>query len=163
MVKKIPAGKVLTYKQIAVKLGCAGLARAVGNALNKNKNREIPCHRVVRSDGEVGGYNKGSFQKLKLLDKEGVKISKNKIRGGGLVMNRDEKVKLLLEIQDRHLTPIKRKMAYLVDRAIETRYIIESGGEDEKAFSDWLKETKKFLEEVPQMVRQTVAIFGEIS
>lgn len=55
IVKKIPRGKVLTFKQIALKLGCIGLARAVGNALNKNKNREIPYHRVVRSDGQVGG------------------------------------------------------------------------------------------------------------
>lgn len=79
MVKKIPAGKVLTYKQIAVKLGNRGLARAVGNVLNKNKNPMVPCHRVIRSDGRIGGYREGSLQKIKILKKEGIKISKNKI------------------------------------------------------------------------------------
>lgn len=80
IVKKIPRGEVLTYKQIAVKLGNWGLARAVGNALNKNKNPTVPCHRVVRSDGKIGGYAKGSLVKIKILRKEGVRIKGNKIK-----------------------------------------------------------------------------------
>jgi len=71
VVKKIPAGKVLTYKQVAVKLGNGGLARAVGNALNKNRNKKVPCHRVIRSDGRSGGYNQGEKEKVKLLRKDG--------------------------------------------------------------------------------------------
>jgi methylated-DNA-[protein]-cysteine S-methyltransferase len=79
LVKKIPRGRVLTYKQVAVKLGCAKLARAVGNALNKNKDSEVPCHRVIRSDGKIGGYNKGSLAKIRNLKREGIKIKNNKI------------------------------------------------------------------------------------
>jgi len=71
VVKKIPRGKVLTYKQVAIKLGNAKLARAVGNALNKNPYKSVPCHRIIRSDGRLGGYNRGKNEKIKLLKKEG--------------------------------------------------------------------------------------------
>ena len=71
VVKKIPRGKVLTYKQVALKLGNIGLARAVGNALNKNRDSKVPCHRVIRSDGKLGGYNRGLKKKALLLKKEG--------------------------------------------------------------------------------------------
>jgi len=72
IVKKIPRGKVLTYKQVAQKLRDKNLARAVGNALNKNRDLEVPCHRVIRTDGKVGGFNKGIKKKIELLRKEGV-------------------------------------------------------------------------------------------
>lgn len=72
VVKKIPEGKVLTYKQVAEKAGRPNAFRAVGNILNKNYNPEIPCHRVVRSDGTVGGYNRGAAQKVKRLKQENV-------------------------------------------------------------------------------------------
>jgi methylated-DNA-[protein]-cysteine S-methyltransferase len=71
VVKKIPAGKVLTYKQVAVKIGQPGAYRAVGNILNKNYDPAIPCHRVVRSDGTMGGYNRGALNKMKKLKAEG--------------------------------------------------------------------------------------------
>jgi len=74
IVKKIPRGRVLTYRQIAVKLGNKKLARAVGNALSRNFNPKIPCHRVIRSDGKIGGYNRGSLNKIKILKQEGVEI-----------------------------------------------------------------------------------------
>jgi methylated-DNA-[protein]-cysteine S-methyltransferase len=74
VVKKIPRGEVLTYKQVAVKLGNAGLARAVGNALNKNRDKKVPCHRVIRSNGYVGGYASGTKKKIAVLKKEGIKI-----------------------------------------------------------------------------------------
>ncbi len=74
VVKKIPKGKVLTYKEVAKRAGNAKASRAVGNILNKNHNPKIPCHRVIRSDGKVGGYNRGSNKKLKLLKSEGVKL-----------------------------------------------------------------------------------------
>jgi len=69
----------LTYQQVALKLGQKGLARAVGNALNKNQDPRIPCHRVIRSDGRVGGYNKGSLQKLRILKMEGIKFRGNRV------------------------------------------------------------------------------------
>ena len=70
IVCKIPKGKVLTYKQVAKKAGSPLAFRAVGNILNKNYNIDIPCHRVIRSDGKTGGYNRGSENKIKLLHKE---------------------------------------------------------------------------------------------
>ncbi len=71
VVKKIPAGQVLTYQQVAFKVGSPRACRAVGSALGKNYNPEIPCHRVIRSDQKLGGYNRGSHKKLALLKKEG--------------------------------------------------------------------------------------------
>lgn len=72
VVKKIPAGKVLTYKQVAERVGKPGAYRAVGNILNKNYDKLIPCHRVVRSDGRTGGYNRGEERKRNILKNEGV-------------------------------------------------------------------------------------------
>ncbi len=71
VVKKIPKGKVLTYKEVAEKIGNPGAARAVGSALNKNYDINIPCHRVIRNDGKIGKYNRGVNKKLELLKEEG--------------------------------------------------------------------------------------------
>ncbi len=70
IVAKIPEGKVLTYKQVAIKAGSVKACRAVGNILNKNYDPNIPCHRVIRSDGKTGGYNRGESNKIKILKKE---------------------------------------------------------------------------------------------
>jgi len=79
-VRKIPSGKVLTYKQVAKLIGSPKAARAVGNALNKNPDmKNIPCHRVVRSDGKVGGYRAGQKKKIALLKRDGLLIKKDKI------------------------------------------------------------------------------------
>lgn len=72
VVKRIPEGAVLTYKEVALLAGNPRASRAVGNALNKNYDPTIPCHRVVRSDGLSGGYNRGRNKKLLILKKEGV-------------------------------------------------------------------------------------------
>ena len=74
VVAKIPKGKVLTYKEVAKRAGNMKASRAVGNILNKNYNPKIPCHRVIRSDGKTGGYNRGAKKKLAILKSEGVKI-----------------------------------------------------------------------------------------
>lgn len=71
VVAKIPKGQVLTYKQVAKKAGSPLAFRAVGNILNKNYNPNIPCHRVVRSDGKIGGYNRGAKRKKEILNREG--------------------------------------------------------------------------------------------
>lgn len=71
VVKKIPTGKVLTYKEVARRAGNPKAYRAVGNILNKNYDKKIPCHRVVCSDGRLGGYNKGDLNKKKMLISEG--------------------------------------------------------------------------------------------
>ncbi len=59
IVKKIPRGKTMTYKQVAVKAGSPGAARAVGTIMKGNFDPKVPCHRVLRSDGKMGKYNRG--------------------------------------------------------------------------------------------------------
>ena len=71
VVRKIAKGKTLTYKQVAQRAGSSRAYRAVGNILNKNYDPSIPCHRVIRSDGSAGGYNRGSKIKLERLRHEG--------------------------------------------------------------------------------------------
>jgi methylated-DNA-[protein]-cysteine S-methyltransferase len=67
IVRKIPKGKTLTYKQVAMKAGNPGAARAVGGIMKKNFDPKIPCHRVIRSDGRMGGYNRGGVEKKKAI------------------------------------------------------------------------------------------------
>ncbi len=77
--KKIPKGEVRTYKEIAVAIGKPNSARAVANACGKNPTPiEIPCHRVIRSDGSLGGYSgKGGVStKRKLLKREGISLNR---------------------------------------------------------------------------------------
>ena len=73
-ISKIPKGEVRTYKQLAIEIMCPRSARAVANACGKNPYPiKIPCHRVIRSDGKLGGYSgKGGVKtKIKLLKNEG--------------------------------------------------------------------------------------------
>ena len=70
VVRKIPKGKTLAYKEVARRAGNVKAARAVGSILKTNHNPKIPCHRVIRSDGKPGGYNRGAREKWKLLFKE---------------------------------------------------------------------------------------------
>jgi O-6-methylguanine DNA methyltransferase len=70
IVKKIPTGETLMYKEVAQKAGSPKAFRAVGNILNTNYDKNIPCHRVIRSDGKIGGYNRGSDLKAKKLERE---------------------------------------------------------------------------------------------
>ena len=75
--KNIPKGKVKTYKQVAIAIKRPKSARAVANACGKNPYApKIPCHRVIRSDGRLGGYSgKGGIRKkLELLRSEKIKI-----------------------------------------------------------------------------------------
>ena len=73
--KEIPKGKVLTYKIVAKLAENPRAYRTVGNILNKNKNPKIPCHRVIKSDGKIGGYKYGVKKKIALLKKEGIIIN----------------------------------------------------------------------------------------
>ncbi len=74
VVRRIQGGKVLTYKEVARRAGNTRACRAVGNILSRNFNPKIPCHRVIRSDGSPGGYNRGVRQKAEMLKKEGVRF-----------------------------------------------------------------------------------------
>lgn len=79
LTKKIPHSKISTYKELAEALGCKAY-RAVGQALNKNPYAPIvPCHRVLRSSGKIGGFSRGKKEKIRLLRKEGIKIRKDKV------------------------------------------------------------------------------------
>ena len=78
-IKKIPKGKTLTYKELATKIGKPKAYRAVANACAKNPLLiNIPCHRVIRSDGKMGGFmgEKGVERKKRLLQSEGVNLKK---------------------------------------------------------------------------------------
>lgn len=71
VVRAIPKGKVLTYQQVAKRAGSPRAYRAVGNIMRNNKDNAIPCHRVIKSDGSVGGYNGLRGEKISLLKQEG--------------------------------------------------------------------------------------------
>ena len=71
VVKNIPKGKTLSYREVARRAGNKKAARAVGTILKTNYDPHIPCHRVIRSDRTLGGYNRGASQKAKKLKTEG--------------------------------------------------------------------------------------------
>lgn len=82
MLLKIPIGKVTTYGDIARAAGCPRGARAVGRILNVNPNPiTVPCHRVVKSDGRIGGYAYGVRRKQDILRKEGIVCTDGRIKG----------------------------------------------------------------------------------
>ena len=71
VVRRIPKGQTRSYRWVAERLGNPGLARAVGNALNRNPYApRVPCHRVVKSDGSLGGFAGGPAKKRRLLAAE---------------------------------------------------------------------------------------------
>ena len=73
IVRKIPKGTVRTYKEVAYASGKPLAYRAVANIMAKNYDPTVPCHRVIRSDGKLGGYNRGGIEKKRaLLTQEGV-------------------------------------------------------------------------------------------
>ena len=83
VVKKIPKGKVMSYGEVSRRAGVQAAARAVGSIMSHNKDKNIPCHRVVKADGKIGQYNglqtkeAGTNAKVNLLKKEGVKFTKS--------------------------------------------------------------------------------------
>ena len=83
ILRKVPKGKVTTYGEIARKLNSKAY-RAVGNAMNKNpqgflNNGNVPCHRVVGSDGKLVGFAHGLKKKEEMLKREGIEIKNGKI------------------------------------------------------------------------------------
>jgi len=78
---RVPKGRVTTYKELAEAVGTRAY-RAVGQAMNRNPRLfEVPCHRVVWSNGEIGGYALGVEKKIELLQKEGVLVKGNRVEG----------------------------------------------------------------------------------
>ena len=79
ILRKVPRGKVTTYNALAHALKTKAY-RAVGNAMNKNPYApEVPCHRVINANGELGGYAQGIKKKIQMLKAEGIEINNNKI------------------------------------------------------------------------------------
>tara|TARA_Y100000034_G_scaffold88824_1_gene106690 strand:- start:224 stop:520 length:297 start_codon:yes stop_codon:yes gene_type:complete len=78
--KLIPKGKVSTYKEIGNKINSKAY-RAIGFMLSQNTNKNVPCHRVIQSNGCIGGFkgSKENSDKIKLLRDEGVVIINNKV------------------------------------------------------------------------------------
>ncbi|MBV9159522.1 MAG: MGMT family protein [Candidatus Kaiserbacteria bacterium] len=75
IVRRIPKGKTMTYKEVAAKAGNPKAARAVGAIMRTNYDESIPCHRVVASDGTMRGYNRGGIdRKREILIEEGTRI-----------------------------------------------------------------------------------------
>jgi len=83
---KIPKGKVTTYKELAKALNSKAY-RAIGTAMNKNPYwPRVPCHRVVNSNGKIGGFASGIKKKIQLLKKEGILIKKEQIENFNKVL-----------------------------------------------------------------------------
>jgi O-6-methylguanine DNA methyltransferase len=84
IVKKIPKGKVCTYKLIANALDKPGASQAIGRVLATNTHYDVPCHRVVCSDGKISGYFGKStdgaiYARVLMLRSEGLKIKDGKV------------------------------------------------------------------------------------
>lgn len=78
MLLNIPRGKVVTYGSIAKVLGNPKASRLIGQIIGRNPNPiSVPCHRVVMSNGKIGGYMYGIDKKIDLLRKEGIVITEN--------------------------------------------------------------------------------------
>jgi O-6-methylguanine DNA methyltransferase len=81
LVSSIPEGKISTYKDIAVAVGMPKASRLIGKILNRNPNPiVVPCHRVVRSNGSIGGYRFGTKMKVELLKREGIVIDESNMK-----------------------------------------------------------------------------------
>ena len=79
IVKEIPRGRVATYRAVAHAAGMDAASRAVGNALHKNPFSRVPCHRVICSDGSLGGFARGTHKKKQLLLEEGVQCKEGRV------------------------------------------------------------------------------------
>ncbi len=77
---EVPKGKITTYGELSKAVGIKNGQRFIGNVMNKNPYPTIiPCHRVVKSDGSIGGYAYGEKVKSKMLTQEGIKIKNGKV------------------------------------------------------------------------------------
>jgi O-6-methylguanine DNA methyltransferase len=79
-VRRIPAGRVATYGDVAAAAGRPRAARAVGNIMRECTRRDVPCHRVVAAAGKLGGYGGNLEMKRALLRAEGLQVSGSTIR-----------------------------------------------------------------------------------
>lgn len=79
LLRRVPKGRITTYKELAQAMGTKAY-RAVGNAMNRNPYApSVPCHRVVASDGSIGGFARGTSEKIRMLKKEGISVKNGKV------------------------------------------------------------------------------------
>lgn len=107
VVAKIPKGDVLSYKQVATLAGNPQSSRVVGNIMNKNRNPLVPCHRVIRSDGQIGGFAFGKDMKIVKLAEEGYRPAMELLKG----LKGRQKGESAIPLKDSHsnLTPSLNK------------------------------------------------------
>ena len=80
LVRQIPAGRVSTYGAVAKALGNKNYARAVGKYMNKNPDADImPCFKIVKSDGTLGGFGLGIDDKIRRLNNDGIMVKNGRI------------------------------------------------------------------------------------
>jgi len=80
LVRQIPKGRISTYGAVAEALGNKGYARAVGKYMNKNPNADtMPCFKIVKSDGSLGGFGLGIEDKIRRLSDDGIEVKDGKI------------------------------------------------------------------------------------
>ena len=80
VLRRVPRGRVTTYGELARAVGGSGAARAVGNAMRKNPwAPRVPCHRVIKSGGGLGGYARGVKKKAEMIKQEGVVVKNNRV------------------------------------------------------------------------------------
>ncbi len=112
LVSQIPSGRISTYAEIATSLGDVRAARAVGRILNENpKLIKIACHRIVYSDGRIGGYKLGVKKKIELLRGEGIEIVDGKVSSFSSVLFSDFKT-------DYPLKKLREKQKILSEKVI---------------------------------------------
>ena len=80
VVRRIPAGRVATYGDVAARAGQARAARAVGNIMRQCRLAGVPCHRVIAAGGRLGGYGGSEGMKRALLVAEGIHVSRGRVR-----------------------------------------------------------------------------------
>lgn len=102
VVRAIPRGQMMTYAAVARRAGSPGASRAVGSVLKKNFNHAIPCHRVIRSDGSLGEYNRGGPEaKARILRAEGAIGQEEREKINGTMKSRNATSMLIREEKGR--------------------------------------------------------------
>ncbi|MFP3254840.1 MAG: endonuclease V [Thermoplasmata archaeon] len=136
LVKQIPKGRVTTYGDLALALGDIVASRAVGKMLSENpKPMEIPCHRVVMSDGSLGGFThpESIIKKIEILRNEGVEIINGKIKDFAKIRFNDFKSNYPLKKLWEEEENIKKKIS-LNDRDFDKIVAIDVSYEGRNAF-----------------------------
>ncbi len=151
LVSQIPEGRVSTYGTLAKALGSERAARAVGKMLNQNPRPvEVPCHRVVRYDGTLGGYGGGKEKKKGLLEEEGVEIKDGRVKGFEKVFFEDfESHKPLQRLREeqyrvqKKITVQESGVEFMTVAGVDVSY---SNGTAYPALSLWDHENKEEID-----------------